>query len=324
MKGSILRRPTSATVAATVASLLLLAGCSGGSGESGDAATPSESASTASTAVAEPTAADIAALKAVTVVGAVGAEPALTFAQPFTVSAAVARVDSEGTGDALADGQVLSMNYVAVSGADGSTQETTYGAAPVRLALGDPSTIPALNEVLTGQKVGARVLLAIPGQEEAASTLMAVEVAEAKTIPTRAEGEAVTPPDGLPVVTLADDGAPSIEPPDGDAPADLVVQPLIKGAGAEVTSGQTVTFQYGGWLWDGTPFDSSWENGSPFTTTIGTGSVVKGWDQGLVGQTVGSQVLLVVPPSLGYGDTEQGPIPAGSTLVFVVDIVDAG
>ena len=81
--------------------------------------------------------------------------------------------------------------------------------------------------------------------------------------------------------------------------------------------------QYSGWLFDGTPFDSSWVNGAPFTTQIGTGSVIQGWDQGIIGQTVGSQVLLVIPPDLAYGDTERGTIPASSTLIFVVDILDA-
>ena len=57
---------------------------------------------------------------------------------------------------------------------------------------------------------------------------------------------------------------------------------------------------------------------------IGAAQVIDGWNQGLVGQTVGSQILLVVPPSLGYGTTAQGSIPANSTLVFVIDILAAG
>lgn len=327
-----MRRLTSTTVAATVVSLLVLAGCSGGSG---DTATPSPkpSASSSSPAAAKPTAADIAALKAVKMEGAAGAEPTVTFDMPFTVSAPVARVVTEGTGGELAKGQILAMNYIAVSGTDGAKQGTTYGSAPDHITLGDSSLIPALNDVLAGQKVGARILLAIPAPAAdpaadpaatpAGTTLMAVEVSEAKTIPTRAEGDAVAPVAGQPTVTLADDGAPTIKPVKGDPPTDLVVQPLIKGAGAPVAAGQSVTFQYAGVLWDGTAFDSSWKNGAPFTTTIGSGAVIKGWDQGLVGQPVGSQVLLVVPPALGYGDKAQGPIPASSTLVFVVDILSA-
>jgi FKBP-type peptidyl-prolyl cis-trans isomerase len=103
----------------------------------------------------------------------------------------------------------------------------------------------------------------------------------------------------------------------------LVAQPLIKGDGIVVAEGQTVIVHYTGWLWDGAMFDSSWNRGSPATITLETGQLIDGWVQGLVGQTVGSQVLLIVPPELAYGDTTQGSIPAGSTLVFVVDILAA-
>lgn len=309
-----MRRLTTATAAATLAAVLLLAGCSGAGSESDP--TPTST----STGIPTASAADVAALEAVEVEGEVGAEPTLTFEQPFTVSAPVARLDVEGTGAALEDGQVLSIDYVAVNGEDGSALGTTYGAEPESLTLGSGDIIEALNETLAGQKVGVRVLLAVPAEQ---TTVMAIEVVDARTIPTRAEGEAVAPVKGLPTVTLAENGEPSITPVDGEPPAELVVQPLIKGDGPAVESGQTLTLQYSGWLWDGTAFDSSWD-GEPFTTTIGTGAVIQGWDQGLVGQTVGSQVLLVIPPELGYGDAGSGEkIPGGSTLVFVVDILDA-
>jgi len=80
---------------------------------------------------------------------------------------------------------------------------------------------------------------------------------------------------------------------------------------------------YTGWTWDGNKFDSSWDKGSTFSTTIGSGEVIKGWETGLIGKAVGSQVLLVVPPDQGYGTSANGPIPGGSTLVFVVDILNA-
>jgi FKBP-type peptidyl-prolyl cis-trans isomerase 2 len=315
------RRLSTATASAAVAAMLILTGCADSG--SGDAASPSPSASEAADTPETPEATeeDVAALEAVTVEGAAGAEPTLSFEQPFTVSAPVARVATPGTGAALEDGQMLTLDYVQVNGADGSSLGSTYGATPASLTLGDPSVFDALNEALTGQSVGVRVLFAAPAQEGA--SIMAIEVKDAKTVPTRAEGTPVEPPEGLPVVTLAEDGAPSIEPVEGEPPTELVVQPLITGTGPVVESGQNVTFQYSGWLWDGEQFDSSWEKGAPFTTPIGTGQVIQGWDQGLVGQPVGSQVLLVIPPELGYGDQEQGSIPANSTLVFVVDILAA-
>ena len=81
---------------------------------------------------------------------------------------------------------------------------------------------------------------------------------------------------------------------------------------------------YAGVLWDdATEFHSSWDK-APETFEIGTGGVIAGWEQGLVGRRVGPQVLLVVPPDKGYGETGSGEdIPPGATLVFVVDILDA-
>ena len=106
----------------------------------------------------------------------------------------------------------------------------------------------------------------------------------------------------------------------------LVSQALIKGKGKEVTNNNTVKVKYTGWLLDGTQFDSSWDKNTTLeadTYSGGNHQVIEGWQQAMVGQTVGSQVLLVIPPNLGYGDTAQGSIPANSTLIFVVDILAA-
>jgi peptidylprolyl isomerase len=72
-------------------------------------------------------------------------------------------------------------------------------------------------------------------------------------------------------------------------------------------------------------FDSSWSRKQPYTTAIGVGQVIKGWDTGLVGQTVGSRVLLAVPPAEGYGSagSSAAGIKGTDTLVFVVDIIAA-
>jgi peptidylprolyl isomerase len=141
----------------------------------------------------------------------------------------------------------------------------------------------------------------------------------------RASGEPVEPAPGLPTVTLQEDGTPNLEPVVGEEPpAGLVTQTLIAGPGEPVAEGSEITAQYAGWLWDGTPFDSSWSRGGePFTAFLDPTSLIEGWVQGLVGQTVGSQVLLIVPPELGYGDRDMGTIPPNSTLVFVIDIISA-
>ena len=126
---------------------------------------------------------------------------------------------------------------------------------------------------------------------------------------------------GLPSVVRDSGGRPGVIVPDAPAPDDLVVQTLIKGEGAELTIDDTPLVQYTGVLWDDkTVFDSSWENGSPVPFTL-DGGVIEGFTEGLVGQTVGSQVMIVIPPELAYGDEGQGAVPAGATLVFVVDIL---
>src|SRR5665647_2997471 len=117
-----------------------------------------------------------------------------------------------------------------------------------------------------------------------------MDVISAKSILSRAEGTAVAPVDGLPAVTLASDGKPSVMLPAATKPAALVAQDLITGAGPVVQSGQTITVHYTGWTWDGNAFDSSWDKGSTFSTTIGSGEVIKGWETGLIGKAGCSQV----------------------------------
>jgi FKBP-type peptidyl-prolyl cis-trans isomerase len=102
---------------------------------------------------------------------------------------------------------------------------------------------------------------------------------------------------------------------------------LIKGTGPVVEKGQEIAVQYSGYIWrTGTSFQSSWTDGQgPFITQIGAGLVIKGWDTGLVGQTAGSRVLLVVPPADGYGAAGQAQVGINGTdtLVFVIDILAA-
>ncbi len=305
-------RRTAASLLAV--SLLLLAGCSG---ESDDPASTSPSQSAAAAATADP--ADVTALESVTVSGAAGEAPTFDFEQPFSVSGPVARVAEPGEGDTVAEGDLVTMNVAAVAGEDGTDQGGTYGADPEQLIANSSNIETTLLDALVGQQVGARILYA--NASSGATMIIALEIMSTQAVPDRAEGTAVTPEDGLPTVTLDDDGKPSLETVDGDAPTDLVVQPLIEGEGAVVEAGQTLTVNYTGWLWDGTQFDSSWDRGA--ATTFSLSNVIEGWGQGLAGQTVGSQVLLIIPPDLGYGDTDNGTIPAGSTLIFVVDILAA-
>ncbi|WP_074466975.1 FKBP-type peptidyl-prolyl cis-trans isomerase [Streptomyces sp. WMMB 322] len=124
-----------------------------------------------------------------------------------------------------------------------------------------------------------------------------------------------------PKVTGAADKKPKVAKGKGKPPKDLKVKVLKEGKGQKVKKGDSLNADYLGQLWKGKEFDSSWKRGQPATFQIGTGKVIKGWDEALVGKKIGSRVEMVVPPEKGYGKQGQPPtIPKNSTLVFVVDL----
>jgi FKBP-type peptidyl-prolyl cis-trans isomerase len=102
-------------------------------------------------------------------------------------------------------------------------------------------------------------------------------------------------------------------------PSGLKITVLAKSHGA--ASGDQVSVNYSGKLTDGTEFDNSYKRGEPIKFVLGQGTVIKGWDEGLLGMQVGEKRRLVIPPELGYGPTGQGPIPANATLIFEVELV---
>ena len=122
--------------------------------------------------------------------------------------------------------------------------------------------------------------------------------------------------------------APTLTFASSSPPSGLVTTTLVKGSGPEITKGEFVIAQYVGYIWRTKKvFGSSWSSGSPFGFVIGASpeQVIPGWDKGLEGQTVGSRVMLSIPPAEGYGKAgqSQAGIKGTDTLVFVVDIVDA-
>ncbi|GAM40552.1 FKBP-type peptidyl-prolyl isomerase [Talaromyces pinophilus] len=91
----------------------------------------------------------------------------------------------------------------------------------------------------------------------------------------------------------------------------------------KTTNGDTVKMHYRGTLAEsGKQFDASYDRGTPLSFKLGTGRVIKGWDQGLLDMCVGEKRTLTIPPELGYGNRAMGPIPAGSTLVFETELVE--
>lgn len=223
---------------------------------------------------------------------------------------------------------------------DAVLESTFDGGTPQSFTLAEGNVLPGWYEGLVGQTVGSRVLLVMPpeagfgaegnpsfgiGADD--SMVFVFDLLDAFEADAAAEGAPVdlAPDPALPTVAEGDNG-PTVTVPAGiAAPTELVAQTLIEGPGDEVVSGQHLVVQYRGVLWkDGSEFDASWTTGMPTGFPIGVGGVIPGWDIGLVGRTVGSQVLLVVPPADGYGSEGRPPSISGDdTLVFVVDILGA-
>lgn len=318
---------------ALVASTLLLAACG-----SDDSASTSDATTGSTSSGGDKDCPTSDALDAVEVTVEGDDKPEFTFDQPLSLDASACRVLEVGEGEEIADGSSVTFHFVFVNGRDGTELSSSYGQDPAEIVI-DDELLAGVRLGLLGAKAGGQVLVAITPEDgfgpegddpqsgfKADDTMLFfADISDVRTPLERAEGKEVDPVEGQPTVTLDDDGAPTITVPDGEPPSELVAQLLIEGDGATVESGQSITVHYTGVLWDtGEVFDSSWESGTPATFPIGTGGVIPGWDKGLVGQTVGSQVLLVIPPADGYGEGGSGDtIPPGATLVFVVDILDA-
>ena len=264
----------------------------------------------------------------------------MKFDKPFAAKKTADSVVAAGTGDALTAGQTITFDYLLVNGRTGKEIQTSYGQTPASLVLDASRPRSSSSTGLTGEKVGSRVLVAIAPKDGLAkqlnsskvkkndTLLFVIDVKSVRTPLAQATGEAVRAgrraPDGrarrqrqadhhraerrrrthLARRPAADQGH---RPGRGGGPDDQ--RPLHRRR-------------------SGTAASSSTRRGTaatPADFVIGKGQVIAGWDEGLVGQTVGSQVLLVVPPDKGYGaagNTDAG-IKGTDTLVFVVDILDA-
>lgn len=101
----------------------------------------------------------------------------------------------------------------------------------------------------------------------------------------------------------------------------MKIEEIKAGTGATPAKGDTVVVHYTGWLTNGQKFDSSKDRNEPFSFTLGVGQVIKGWDEGFAGMKEGGQRKLTIPPEMGYGQRNVGPIPANSTLIFEVELI---
>jgi peptidylprolyl isomerase len=156
------------------------------------------------------------------------------------------------------------------------------------------------------------------GSSSESSIGVGVENKSDEALAKSTETAAATTPTSGPLAT-----EPKVTPPSGPAPTKLVSKDLIVGSGKEAKAGDQVTVNYVGVLYKGgKEFDASWKRKEPFQFQLGQGSVIKGWDQGVVGMKVGGRRELIIPSELAYGKTGSPPsIPANAPLVFVIDLL---
>ena len=213
------------------------------------------------------------------------------------------------------------VDYLGVRWDDGATFDSSFERAPFGVAIGTGQVIAGWDEGLAGQKVGSRLLMVIPpdlaygdsspGEPiQAGDTLVFVVDILGCTRQNRPRPVSRLRPRTTDIPpSLCCPRNPEIFVPPGKAPPKLISIPVITGDGPKVKSGDTVVVQYVGVLWrNGKQFDASWDNGAPFVTQIGVGAVIPGWDQGLVGKTVGSRVLLVFRAS--WATAQRARVPS--------------
>lgn len=315
------------------ASLIALTAC--GSAEPGESPTPSDSASATPSVSASPSASPSPTvsvspspdLSAITVTG--DDRPKIEVKAPWGISSTQVKVLKEGGAQIVGENATVTVDYVGVNGTTGEEFESSFEGEPAEFPL--QYVVAGFKKAIAGQAVGSRVLVGMTPEDgypdgnqdgsipAGTSLIFVIDIHSASF--DEAFGEEVKPAKDLPAVTMKD-GKPEIAIPDGvKAPEKLVVQELVKGPGAKVEKDSTITVQYRSWTYaDGKIFEDAWEaqQGS-------LDKLITGWQEGLVGKTAGSRVLLVVPPAQAYPDGRETPKPtlaAGQTLVYVVDILD--
>ncbi len=264
----------------------------------------------------------------ITADGAFGTKPAVDFPTPVVTRHTELSTLIAGDGAQLREGDVAVFQYTLLSGTTGAVLgQSDYAGPGTMVTLGDSQT-PSVTVGLECTTVGSRVAIATnaegAGQGSTGSTDSFVFVVDVlDSFHGRASGAAQIPQAGMPSVVTAPNGAPGITIPKEDAPTALTVNVLQAGTGKTVKAGNHVVVKYTAVLWsDSSVFDSTWTDGqAKIVTLTASDKVTKGFVDGLVGQKVGSQVLIVAPPADGYGDAGSNNVPSGSTLVYVVDLL---
>src|SRR5215475_13699852 len=322
-----MRRLSAALLAAPLVAAAALAGCSSSPAQAGGSN------------------------ESVTVKGAEGKAPTVHIPAKNADSSLVTKILMQGHGDKLMAGdsyladfdvfvwrgktnKLLFSNFTSQKTGPSPASPSTPEVLPVTMGL------TGLQKALTGARVGSRVLAVLPpkygygpqgnsqiGVKPGDTLVWVIDVLHAFPPNSSASGKHLSNGGGkLPTISAGPGGAPQISVPKNTPPSKLVVKTLIKGSGAPITAKQSIVVRYTGSIWrTGKVFNSNWPSASqpsvpPNVFTLG--QLIPAWNTGLVGIPVGSRVMLVVPPSQGYGKAgnSQAGIKGTDTLVFVLDI----
>ena len=300
---------------APLAAAAVLAGCGGSSGNANDA---------------------------VKVTGSFNKTPTVTIPSEQASSNLVISKPVQGTGAVLKAGNAALANLVLYkwSGTTHSLLDSTYSSGPQ--IIPSQSDLSGITTALKGARMGSRLVVVLPpkygygtsgnsnlGVTGTDTLVWVIDLLQQYSSTQAASGSQVSSGGGtLPSVTAKTGEAPSVTIPKNSPPGDLSVTTLIKGSGPKLATGDTVVTQYVGYIWrTGDVFGSTWPSssqpdGAPFSFQLG-GDVLTGFNDGLTGVTVGSRVMLVIPPSDGYGSTgnSSAGIEKNDTLVFVIDVI---
>jgi peptidylprolyl isomerase len=301
--------------------LLALAGC-GSSSSSSSAATSTDP------------------LDAVSITGAVGTKPQVEWKTKFTANDVQTTTLTKGDGDTIAEGDQVQAQIWIGNGFSQKEAYSTYDQGGAQTLTLNGQLSPVFADAIKGAAVGSRIVVTAPADElvgEGGNADLGISNKDPLLVVIDLLGKPKPPldgPQGKPqpspawapkLVTKGDKvtGLDFAKTPKPDGKLRSAV--LIQGTGATVKKGQSITVNYLGQVYQAKqPFDESYTK-EPATFGIGTGQVIPGWDKTLVGQKVGSRVILAIPPQEGYG--KQGQPQAGikgtDTLYFVVDILGA-
>jgi len=301
-----------------------------------DSANPSASTSTSASAAAMTD----GTIDGITVKGDVGTKPTVTWGDSgVTATDPVRQVLVTGDGATVEAKQKVFVQIWVGNGTTKKESYTSYDQAPQVVPVDPTQTLSILTDAIEGQKIGSRVLVAQSaagafgdptgntglglGKDDTAVFVIDI----LSSLLSAPEGATKQPAAWAPSVTTASDIPTALDFTGTPEPSGkFQITTLVEGKGAPLTKGQTAYVNYLGQVYNGAkPFDQSYTTGQPFSFAVGGGQVIKGWDQGLEGVTVGSRVILQIPPSWGYGSAGQSGagIKGTDTLYFVVDVLGA-